>query len=80
MSRLIGTVGFFNESTGRGVVHPDYEFQSAGISVPLTPEGVASTDVHVSSGLRITFTVGNGSDGPQAMELRAYEGTGVAAG
>lgn len=79
MSRLIGTVGFFNETTGRGVIHPDHGFNSAGLNVLLTPEGAPGGTPKLSSGSRVTFVVGNGQDGAQALEVRDYEGTGVAA-
>jgi hypothetical protein len=33
----------------------------------------------LSSGQRVTFVVANGQEGPQALELKAYEGTGAGA-
>lgn len=78
MSTMIGTVGFFNQSTGRGVIHPDAEFASAGLNILLTPEGSGPSDIEMlSSGARVTFVVANGQEGPQALELKSYHGTGV---
>lgn len=77
MSTLIGTVGFFNQDTARGVIHPDIEFQSNGLNIALTPEGVQQSGLHISSGLRITCTIGQGQEGAQAFDVKEYHGTGV---
>ncbi|HEV7805303.1 MAG TPA: hypothetical protein VGO80_05780 [Solirubrobacteraceae bacterium] len=79
MSKLIGTVGFFDSATGRGVIHPDFEYQKVGgINLLLTPDGVRGADVELlSSGLRITCNVTHGQQGAEASDIKEYGGQGI---
>lgn len=79
MATLIGTIGFFDSATRRGVIHPDYEYQKlGGINLLLTPEGVQQSDIElISSGLRITCTVTQGQHGAEAVDLKEYGGRGI---
>jgi cold shock CspA family protein len=79
MATLIGTVVFFDSATGRGVIHPDFEYQElGGINLSLTPDGVAGADVELlSSGLRVTCTITQGQQGAEASEIREYGGQGI---
>ena len=75
MSRMIGTVGYYNHATGHGFIHPDYEYQKPhGINVPVTPEGIGEAGPDsLRSGQRITCVVNDG----QAHEIKPYEGQGL---
>ena len=79
MATLIGTIGFFDSATGRGVIHPDFEYQKVGgINLLLTPEGVEQSDIElISSGLRITCTIKQGQQGAEAADLKEYGGQGI---
>jgi len=81
MATIIGTVGYLDPTTGRGVIHPDAGFLQHGISVVVTPEGLAQSEIGetVRSSHRVTFVVGQGQEGPQAFDIKAYEGAGIAA-
>jgi len=74
MGRLIGTVGYYDETTGRGFIHPDYDYQSHGLNLIVTPAGIAEGGPDsLRSGYRITCTVNNG----QATDIKQYEGQGL---
>ena len=74
MSRLIGTVGYYNHETGRGFIHPDAEFQNHGMNLAVTPEALgAGGPDSLRSGQRITCNANNG----QAVEIEQYEGQGL---
>jgi cold shock CspA family protein len=77
MSRLIGTVGYYNHDTGRGFIHPDTEYLEHGINVLVTPEGLGEGGPDsLRSGQRITCVVNQGQEGKQAFDIKQYGGQG----
>lgn len=79
MSTLIGTVGFFDSATGRGIIHPDIAFQpTAGLSLVVTPEGLRQSGVgSLTSGDRVTCVASPAQGGSQAIEIKQYDGQGI---
>jgi|AntDryMetagUQ255_1029468.scaffolds.fasta_scaffold00632_5 cold shock CspA family protein len=81
MGRLIGTVGFFDDANGRGVIHPDYDFQKVGgINLPVTKEGLEQSGLStLDAGLRVTClaTTGQEQSGMQAFDIKEYHGNGL---
>ncbi len=80
MATMIGTVGYLDTTSGRGVIHPDAEFLSAGISVLVTPEGLEQSGIAdtLRSSHRVTFVISQGQEGMQAFDIKPYGGQGLA--
>ena len=76
MATKIGTVGYLDLDSGRGVIHPDAAFLADGINILVTPEGLDQSGIRetLRSSHRVTFVVSNG----QAVDIKPYEGTGIA--
>jgi len=77
METLIGTIGFIDPSTGRSVIHPDYNFQHLGLNVPVSAETASASGMDLYAGQRITCVVAG--PGQPASEIKQYDGTGIAA-
>jgi cold shock CspA family protein len=80
MATKIGTVGYLDIETGRGVIHPDAEYLSDGINILVTPEGLDESGIRetLRSSHRVTFDVSQGSGGVHAVDIKPYGGQGVA--
>jgi len=82
MATKIGTVGYLDIDTGRGLIHPDAGFIADGINILVTPEGLDQSGIRetLRSSHRVTFVIGQGQEGPQAFDIKPYEGTGLNGG